>query len=614
MPYHISWVTELTQGEVMNRTLFLALMTSVAVAGTMAARLGFVDPPVNLQATTPGTQQIGNTNISGKALSSSFSATNSSPTAQVIVGNATSTTGANYAGLFRTDSSGGTGIRGAASATTGNANGGTFQSASPSGAGVRGFATAPSGTNYGVYGQATSPSGFAGYFQGALKATGTISGNGSGITNVNADLLDGLNSTAFLQAVPNPLSLTGSNVNPIVRAENLTGPAVFGWSKATTGTSNGGFFQSDSPDGTGMSAVASASTGSAIGVFSRSLGSGGVGVEGWGNTGIKGRNTLGSGPGVMGTALSGNIGVFGQALGAGFGVEGQSDTGSGVYGFSSASGGTGGTFSNNSASGTGIGLRAVGGSADGFGAKITGQGIGTFSESVDNDAMQALANAPNRSGIWARNIAATFAYGVVGEAAQYGVYGNSGNYAVYGNSVGGYGVYANGDLGTSGNKQFRIDHPSDPEHKYLIHYASESPYPQNFYSGNVVTDAQGYAWVTLPDYFADINTNFKYQLTVIGRDFAQAIISEEIQGNRFQVRTNAPQTKVSWRVEADRNDLYNRKKQPRDVVDKPADEIGTYQMPDLYGKGADRTLGFRKAGMEFKSTTVQANPKAPKSR
>lgn len=91
-----------------------------------------------------------------------------------------------------------------------------------------------------------------------------------------------------------------------------------------------------------------------------------------------------------------------------------------------------------------------------------------------------------------------------------------------------------------------IGHPHDPEHKYLLHYSSESPFPQNFYSGNVLTDASGYAWVELPDYFEAINTNFKYQLTVVGKSFARAAVWGEISNNRFRIRTDAPNFKVSW--------------------------------------------------------------------
>src|SRR5439155_12595336 len=135
----------------------------------------------------------------------------------------------------------------------------------------------------------------------------------------------------------------------------------------------------------------------------------------------------------------------------------------------------------------------------------------------------------------------TVGYATAGSGATYGVWGQSDStsgrgvlgYASNGSGVpygvlgqaglNGWAVYALGDFAASGTKSFRIDHPFDPENKYLLHYATESPSPQNFYSGNIVTDANGYAWVELPDYFAKINTNYKYQLTVIGKTFAQAI-------------------------------------------------------------------------------------------
>jgi hypothetical protein len=86
----------------------------------------------------------------------------------------------------------------------------------------------------------------------------------------------------------------------------------------------------------------------------------------------------------------------------------------------------------------------------------------------------------------------------------------------------------NGDLDVSGNKNFRIDHPLDPDNFYLYHSCIESNEVLNQYSGNAVTDGNGIAEVTLPDYFAEINTDFRYQLTVIGQ-FAQAIILNEIK-------------------------------------------------------------------------------------
>jgi hypothetical protein len=121
--------------------------------------------------------------------------------------------------------------------------------------------------------------------------------------------------------------------------------------------------------------------------------------------------------------------------------------------------------------------------------------------------------------------------------------------------------------------------------------------PQNFYVGNVVTDSKGYAWVELPDYFEEINTNFKYQLTVVDGvntdDFVMAKIALKIKEGRFLIRTNAPNIEVSWRVDADRNDLYVRNKRPKDVVEKQGIEKGTYQHPELYGMPKERGVNYR---------------------
>jgi hypothetical protein len=106
-------------------------------------------------------------------------------------------------------------------------------------------------------------------------------------------------------------------------------------------------------------------------------------------------------------------------------------------------------------------------------------------------------------------------------------------------------------------KNFRIDHPLEPERKYLYHASIESSEMLNLYSGNVTTDAGGYATVELPEWFEALNTDFRYQLTVIG-SFTQAIIAEKIRGGRFVVRTDQPGVEVSWQVTGVRHDAYAR--------------------------------------------------------
>jgi len=167
-----------------------------------------------------------------------------------------------------------------------------------------------------------------------------------------------------------------------------------------------------------------------------------------------------------------------------------------------------------------------------------------------------------------------------GAGAIYGVHGQASGAASYG-------VYSLGNLGCSGNKQFRIDHPFDPENKYLLHYCAEGPEPLNAYSGNVTTDEHGEAWVKLPDYFGEINRDFRYTLTVVddtdNEEFVLAKVARKIANNTFKIRTSAANVEVTWRVEAVRNDLWVRRYGAPVEMQKEGLEKGTYQHPELYG-------------------------------
>lgn len=114
-------------------------------------------------------------------------------------------------------------------------------------------------------------------------------------------------------------------------------------------------------------------------------------------------------------------------------------------------------------------------------------------------------------------------------------------------------VVINGSLQVNGPKMFRIDHPLDPENKYLVHSCVESPDMMNIYNGNVITDAKGFAHIVLPEYFEALNKDFRYQLTCVGQ-FAQAIVLEKIKDNRFTIQTDKPEVEVSWQVTGIRND------------------------------------------------------------
>jgi hypothetical protein len=175
-------------------------------------------------------------------------------------------------------------------------------------------------------------------------------------------------------------------------------------------------------------------------------------------------------------------------------------------------------------------------------------------------------------------------------------------YGVLGTKVGagGYALFGQGDTGASGTKAFRIDHPDDPTHRYLLHYSAESPEVLNIYRGTVVLDAAGEALVELPSYFAKINKDPSYTLTAVGAPMPELHVAAEIDeaaliagakaepGDEiscsFRIAGGVPGAKVSWRVEAVRNDRWVQARGATVEVDKPAEENGKYQHPELYGE------------------------------
>jgi len=135
---------------------------------------------------------------------------------------------------------------------------------------------------------------------------------------------------------------------------------------------------------------------------------------------------------------------------------------------------------------------------------------------------------------------------------------------------------------TAGTKDFKIDHPLDPANKYLVHASVESSEMMNIYTGNVVTDAQGEARVQLPEWFDVLNTDIRYQLTVIGQ-FAQAIVSSEVQTHEFAIRSSVPNVKVSWLITGLRHDAF-AKANPLIVEQEKEPRLkGFYLHPELYG-------------------------------
>jgi hypothetical protein len=166
-----------------------------------------------------------------------------------------------------------------------------------------------------------------------------------------------------------------------------------------------------------------------------------------------------------------------------------------------------------------------------------------------------------------------------------------------------YGVYSLGDYGGSGAKYFMIDHPLDPENKYLRHACIESNEVLNHYRGNVVAGANGEARVYLPDYFHEVNINFSYLLTPVGSPAPNMHVSQEIdEAGMFIVSGLQPGQKVSWTVEAERNDLYLKNNpRVRDMEPNKRDEaIGKYILPELYNKPKTEGVFYKENAYEKK--------------
>jgi hypothetical protein len=202
-----------------------------------------------------------------------------------------------------------------------------------------------------------------------------------------------------------------------------------------------------------------------------------------------------------------------------------------------------------------------------------------------------------------------FGAGVVGRAMGFNGMGVVGTSHSARFSIGVYGLSRTGFAGrfigtvfkTGGG--FMIDHPTDAENRYLCHSFVESPEMLNIYSGNIETNDQGEAIVGLPDYFEDLNSDFTYNLTVIGQ-FAQAIVAEEVRENAFTIRTDQPNVRVSWQVTGVRKDHWAEANRIVVEQDKPEEERGKYLHPEAFekpeslgvGYGQESTLGRQEVG------------------
>ncbi|MDX2360903.1 MAG: hypothetical protein QNK23_08865 [Crocinitomicaceae bacterium] len=200
-------------------------------------------------------------------------------------------------------------------------------------------------------------------------------------------------------------------------------------------------------------------------------------------------------------------------------------------------------------------------------------------------------NQSTGNAVYGENFDAVLPLGNGIGAAGKGYWGVVGEDRYLGGVAGAYGVLANGELGATGFKSFIIDHPMDPENKFLRHFSTESNEVLNIYRGNAVFNENGEAIVELPHYYEEININPSYNLTPVG-GFAQLFIKEEISNGQFIIGGGTPGLKVSWTVYSQRNDPYMQAHPENAAVEleKREGQKGLYFMPDLYGQPDSKKL------------------------
>jgi hypothetical protein len=117
----------------------------------------------------------------------------------------------------------------------------------------------------------------------------------------------------------------------------------------------------------------------------------------------------------------------------------------------------------------------------------------------------------------------------------------------------------------------------------------------------------------MPNWFSSLNTDFRYQLTVIDEgdtnEFVQAKVVRKMSGvggaalkegesSEFVVRTSRPGVEVSWQVTGVRQDAWARAHRVPVEEVKTGIEAGRYIHPELFGQPASMSIEAGKSAVE----------------
>jgi hypothetical protein len=309
-----------------------------------------------------------------------------------------------------------------------------------------------------------------------------------------------------------------------VRGEAIAGPGVEAHSSAGPGV------RASSDQAQGV--IGEATAANAAGVFGRNDSGAGVGIDGYSQNGIAVRATASTG-----TALD-------SSTWGGTGAHVQSQTGIGIDCYST--------------SGPAINAMSILGEA--VKATATSHGISS----------NVLGGTPSSPGVGIESMLFGGGDAVKATAGFEGVAIHGVGYRVLKCLAGLF----DGDVTVNGilvkyASFFRIDHPLDPKRKTLTHAAVEAPEYKTFYDGVATLGKDGTAFVRMPEWFAALNGNLRFQLTPLGTP-APNLHVRGIKRGAFIIAGGAAGLKVCWQVTGVRRDEWARANPLRVEGRKPA--------------------------------------------
>ena len=416
--------------------------------------------------------------------------------------------------------------------------------------------------------------GNAAFFNSAVRSDVVDDGSNGRVISFHAFAgtpANGVRTTAIWGETNNPVgralqgfnfATTGNGTGIWAESASVNGAGIFAQATSTSGLCHGGYFYNASTSGVGVAAVAGAATGTPYGLYASCSSS-----SGYSGFFLGGRNYF-----------EGNVGI------------GDSNP---AYPLTVAGGSSGFVVrASNSSTNNGSSIGTQGALA----GVVTPTSPGGFS-----------------AGVWGINNGTSgIGIGIAGYQAGsgFGVFGNVQD------QVNGFAGYFQGKVNVTGTLSkgggsFKIDHPLDPENKYLFHSFVESPDMMNIYNGTITTDTEGYATITMPAWFDALNRDFRYQLTVVDEsdsNWTMAKVVRKLKDNTFTIRTSSPNTEVSWQVTGIRHDAFANQNRIPVEVEKESYNKGLYLHPTAFGKPETQRVDYQHGTGVTQDTTPAMAP------